>query len=265
MAIRHRVALAAFVAVIALTSCASSPVDGGSPALAGASLTDTLVPAAVPGSAIDIESPADGATVSVPFAVNGEANTFEATLTIDAVDESGMTACVRQLTATSGSGTPGTWEGVLAFPPEEDPLRVMLRAYTFSQVDGSMIDLVQYPITIAPNRPAIIVTSPRCGDVYEPGGLMLLTGSAALFEAALTVELRDSSGSALVVVPVTAEECCVESLFTAELTIPAGLSSGFYDVVAYSLSAEDGSIENEFPVQIEVRGQPVPAPPAPTG
>jgi len=88
---------------------------------------------------------------------------------------------------------------------------------------------------------------------------------AAVFEAALTVELRDSSGSALVVVPVTAEECCVESPFAAELTIPAGLSSGFYDVVAYSLNAEDGSIENEFPVQIEVRDQPVRAPPAPTG
>ena len=65
-----------------------------------------------------------------------------------------MTACVRHLTATSGSGTPGTWEGVLAFPPEEDPLELTLRAYSQSPADGSMIDLVEVPITVAPDRPA---------------------------------------------------------------------------------------------------------------
>ncbi len=58
---------------------------------------------------------------------------------------SGLTMCVRHLTATSGSGTPGTWEGMLAFPPEEDPLHVTLRAYTHSPKDGSMVDLVEYP------------------------------------------------------------------------------------------------------------------------
>ena len=128
-----------------------------------------------------------------------------------------------------------------------------LRAYTYSQVDGSMTDLVEFPITVAPDRPLIIMTNPRCGDVYPPGGPLILTGTAALFEAAFTVELRDSSGTALVTVPVTAEECCVESQFTSTLTIPADLASGFYDVVAYSLNAADGSVENEFAVQIEVR------------
>jgi hypothetical protein len=186
--------------------------------------------------------------------VSGEANTFEAALTIDVVDEAGMVACVRQLTATSGSGTPGTWEGALAFPPEVNELRVMLRAFAHSAEDGSVIDLVEYPITIAPDRPTLFLTSPTCGQVYEPGGLVFLTGLAAVFEAALNVDVRDASGTVVATLPVLADACCEHSNFSSSLTLPADLPPGFYDVVAYNLSAADGSIENEFPVQIEIRG-----------
>jgi hypothetical protein len=255
MFVRHGVALAAVVAVIALTSCATGSGTSPSASRTGtAGSTSASSPAAAGTPAITISTPAPDATVAVPFSVSGEANTFEAALTIDAQDASGMTACVRHLTASSGSGTPGTWEGVLAFPPEEDPLELTLRAYSQSPADGSMINLVEVPITVTPDRPLIVLTSPRCGDVYQPGGLLILTGTANLFEAALTVELRDSSGTAVVTLPVTAEECCEESQFNATLTVPADLSAGFYDVVAYSLSAQDGSVENEFPVQVEVRG-----------
>jgi hypothetical protein len=255
MLARHSIALAATVAVIVLTSCASG--SGTSPSLSRSATTGSITSSSSETAgtpAITISSPAEGEAVSVPFSVSGEANTFEAALTVDAQDASGMTACVRHLMATSGSGTPGTWEGVLAFPPEEDPLELTLRAYSQSPADGSMINLVEVPITVAPDRPRIIVTNPRCGDVYQPGASIILTGTANLFEAALTVELRDSSGTAVVSVPVTAEECCVESQFNATLTVPADLSSGFYDVVAYSLSAQDSSVENEFPIQIEVSG-----------
>lgn len=264
MSVRHRVALAAVVAVTALAGCTPGGAPSPSPDAPTGGASPTLSPTALPtgsptsspaptGQAITILSPRGGDTVSVPFAVSGESDTFESALTIDAVDASGMVACVRQLTATSGGGTPGVWQGVLAFPPEENPLPLSLRAYTYSQVDGSMTGLVEFPITVAPDRPLIIMTSPRCGDVYAPGGLVMLTGTAALFEAALTIELRDSSGTALITVPVTAEECCVESQFSSALTLPADLASAFYDVVAYSLNAADGSVENEFSVQIEVR------------
>ena len=271
---RRLIALTALLAVMTLSACVPEPGTEASPSSQASdspSPTATDSPSAAPSEeetesptpptspappanpAITIEYPLEGATVPVPFVANGTANTFEATLTIDAVDASGMQMCVRHLTATSGSGTRGTWQGMLAFPPEEDPLAVTMRAYTFSARDGSMVDLVQFPVLISPERPDIIVTNPRCGDVYEPGGLMLLTGSAALFEAALTIELRDGRRTILSL-PVTAEECCVESQFSSRLTLPGDLSSGFYDVAAYSLSAEDGSIENEFIVQIEVRG-----------
>lgn len=130
----------------------------------------------------------------------------------------------------------------------------MLRAYAHSAEDGSIIDLVEYPITIAPDRPPIILTSPACGQVYEVGSLILVTGTASLFEAALTVDVRDASGTTVATLQVTADECCMESNFSSRLTLPADIPPGLYDVVAYSLSAKDGSVENEFPVQIEVRG-----------
>jgi hypothetical protein len=49
------------------------------------------------------------------------------------------------------------------------------------------------------------------------------------------------------------EEGNVESRFSDLATMPAGLVPGFYDLVAFNLSAKDGSIENEFPVQISVQ------------
>jgi hypothetical protein len=252
MFIRGTLALATLVAAAALTSC--SPGSGPSPTASPTGAPTPSSPETTAGPAIVIASPAEGATVSVPFTVSGESNTFEAALTIEVVDEAGMVACVRHLTATSGSGTPGTWEGMLAFPPEANDLRVMLRAYAHSAEDGSVIDLVEYPITIAPDRPPIFLTSPTCGQVYEPGGVVSLTGLAAVFEAALNVDVRDASGTAVATLPVLADACCEHSNFSSSLTLPADIQPGLYDVVAYNLSAADGSVENEFPVQIEIRG-----------
>jgi len=262
-------ATAALIAALTLVACApgtATPTQTPTPSGSGASSSptpsqsisaspsgDKTEPGA-PGTtrAITVDRPGAGETVRVPFTVSGTADVFEAALTIDAVDESGLAACVRHLTATSGSGTRGTWEGSLAFPPEEDPLNLTLRAYTFSPEDGSMADLVEFPITASPERPDIILTNPRCGDVYNPDGLILLTGTAAVFEAAFSVDVRDSRGIVLTV-PVMADECCVESPFSSGLTLPPNLPAGFYDIAAYSISAKDSTNENEFTVQIEVR------------
>lgn len=252
MLLRRVIAIVLLVAAMALTSCSPGAVPSVSPSPGGT--PSTSAPPTPGDPAIMIGSPAEGATVSVPFTVSGESNTFEAALTVEAVDESGTVACVRRLMATSGSGTPGTWEGELAFPPEEDALPVMLRAYARSAKDGSVIDLVELPITVGSDRPLIILTSPTCGQVYDRGGFVVVTGSANLFEAALTVDVRDASGATVVTLPVTADECCVESGFSEMLTLPADIPPGFYDVVAYNLSAKDGSVENVFPVQIEIRG-----------
>lgn len=231
------------------TPMSSSPAPSPAPP---ASERPSSPPSAPVTPAITIDTPPPGATAAIPFTASGTANTFEAALTIDVVDAAGRTVCVRALTATSGSGTRGTWTGTLAFPPGTGAPPLRLRAYTHSAMDGSVIDLVEQPITMSTARPDIVLTSPTCGQAVSAGGALALTGTAAVFEAAFLVDLRDAAGTALVTVPMMAQECCVHSPFSSTLTIPAGIG-GLYDVVAYNLSAKDGSVEDEFSVQIEVR------------
>ncbi|MET4638906.1 hypothetical protein ABIE24_002144 [Mycetocola sp. 2940] len=190
----------------------------------------------------------------MPVDAEGTANTFEAALTVDIVNEAGDILCMRHLMATSGSGTRGTWQARLGFAPEQDiAAPVTLRAYELSAKDGSMINLVERPITLSPEHPLIMLTSPVCGDVVDAGGNLSVQGLATVFEAALTVELRDAAGAAVYSRDLMTAEGGVESPFGEIVTIPAGLPPGFYDLVAFNYSAEDGSIENEFPVQIELR------------
>jgi hypothetical protein len=238
------------------TGCVGVPGPTATP-----SPSATVSPAPTPSpsdsspSAIEIQSPADGATVTVPITMRGTANTFEAALTVDAVNEAGEFLCIRHIMATSGSGTSGTWETPLAFAPPSDTgiSPVTLRAYEVSAKDGAMLNLVERKVLLSPTRPAIMLTSPVCGDVVAPGGILAIQGLATVFEAALIVELRDASGTAVFSKNLMTEEGNVESRFSDLATMPAGLVPGFYDLVAFNLSAKDGSIENEFPVQISVQ------------
>lgn len=252
---RRAVQTAVFAGAILLlaTGCVGAP---GPSATSSASATVTPSPtlAPSPSPAIDIRSPAGGATVSVPFIMRGTANTFEAALTVDAVNEAGEFLCIRHIMATSGTGTPGTWETRLAFAPQHDTeiTPVTLRAYEFSAKDGSMINLVERKVLLAPKRPPIMMTSPVCGDVVAPGGTLAIQGLATVFEGALTVELRDASGTAVFSKNLMTEEGNVESRFSDLAILPAGLVPGFYDLVAFNVSPKDGSIDNEFAVQIRV-------------
>jgi hypothetical protein len=183
--------------------------------------------------------------------MSGDANVFEGALTIDALgNAAGLVLCTRHVQATSGTGTPGTWEGILAFPPPADAVPITLRAYTFSAMDGSMQDVVERSVTVSNEQPAIVITTPTCAEDV-PAGTLTVSGMALVFEAVLHVDIRDASGAAVRTQRVMAESGTEFSPWTATLDL-TGLTAGFYDVVAYDLSAEDGSIENEFPVQISV-------------
>ena len=105
-----------------------------------------------------------------------------------------------------------------------------------------MINLVERKVLLAPKRPPIMLTSPVCGDVVAPGGTLAIQGLATVFEAALTVELRDASGTAVFSKNLMTEEGNVESRFSDLAIMPAGLVPGFYDLVAFNLSPKDGSV-----------------------
>jgi hypothetical protein len=250
---------ASLTAALALTLAACGDDDDGdttptaapaSPTVAAETPAATATPAAEP--AITIDEPAEGDVVTVPILMNGTANVFEAALTVDVLDDAGNELCIRHIMATSGTGTPGTWEAMLAIPPPDADALVTLRAYSFSAMDGSMINLVEREVGVLPEHPAIFITSPACGATVAPGGTIAVTGRAAVFEAALTVELRDASGAVVVAQNVMAASGVEESDFTAALAVPASAPNGMYDLVAYSHSAMDGSVINEFSIQILV-------------
>jgi hypothetical protein len=230
------------------TGCA-----GGGTALPSPSPSVSSSPTPEPTPLITIGGPANGETVPVPVAMTGTSDTFEAALTVDALDATGQPLCVRHIMATSGSGTPGTWETTLAFPPKDAEIPVKLRAYELSAKDGSMVNLVERAVTVSAERPPIIITTPACGDSVAPGGTLTVTGTALVFEAALTIELRDASGVAVATQNAMAASGSEESPWRALLTIPAGLAVGMYDLVAFDLSAKDGSIQDEFSIQIHVQ------------
>ncbi len=239
--------------MLSATACGDESEEAQPTPTAAAAATASVVASSTPaGAFITIDTPGKGATAKVPFTMSGGADVFEAVLTVDVLDSAGKTLCVRRIMATSGTGTPGTWETTMAIPPPDAPKDVIVRGYSFSPKDGATENLVQHGVTLSIDRPAIFIRSPACGAKLAPGSTLAVEGRALVFEAALVVELRDASGAALVTQNVMASDGTEESDFTANLVLPPTLPSGFYDLVALNYSARDGAIENEFSMQIVV-------------
>ncbi|MBB6392243.1 Gmad2 immunoglobulin-like domain-containing protein [Microbacterium thalassium] len=83
------------------------------------------------------------------------------------------------------------------------------------------------------------------------GGSISITGTAAVPDASFVVELRDAEETVAASLVVTADDCCTHSSFLSSLALD--VSPGWYDVVAYNEGTADGSTQNEFRVQVEVR------------
>jgi len=207
----------------------------------------TATPSTAP--AITIDEPLEGGDVTAPIQMSGTANVFEAVLHIDALgNAAGTVLCSRRVMATSGTGTPGDWSGVLAFAPPETAAPITLRAYSFSPRDGAMEHLVERSVTLQPQRPNIVITSPKCAEEVS-GAMMTVEGMAQVFEAALVVDLRDEFGTVIDQQFVMAASGVEFSPWNATFDVSA-LAPGFYDVVAWSESPQDGRVINVFPVQI---------------
>jgi germination protein M len=100
--------------------------------------------------AILVESPAPGATVAAPLKIRGSANTFEATFMVELrADGQGKPLVQDFVTATSGSGTRGTFEDSFDFVADgEQPGTLVV--YERSAEDNSVVNEVEIPVTIQP-------------------------------------------------------------------------------------------------------------------
>ncbi len=96
-----------------------------------------------------VESPLPDALVASPFRVTGTANTFEASLFVDILDRDGNTLSHKLVTATSGSGTRGTFDAEVSFD-SADSQPGTLYAYESSAEDGRPIHEVRVPLTLLP-------------------------------------------------------------------------------------------------------------------
>jgi hypothetical protein len=95
-----------------------------------------------------VESPTPGDTISSPVRIHGTANTFEATFIVKLLlNAAGQTAFQHFVTATSGSGTRGTFDVTIPFTVRgEGPATLV--AFEESAADGRPIHTVEIPVSI---------------------------------------------------------------------------------------------------------------------
>jgi germination protein M len=97
--------------------------------------------------AILVESPLPNDTVRSPLHATGTANTFEATFDYDLVGPDGTVLAHHFVTATSGSGTRGTFDFTAPFTAAQSgPGKLVV--YEVSAADGSRIHQVEVPVRI---------------------------------------------------------------------------------------------------------------------
>jgi germination protein M len=94
--------------------------------------------------AVLVEAPTPGQAVTSPVRVTGTANTFEATVGYEVLDADGAALDDGFTTATSGTGTRGTFD--LTVDPPAGP--AVLRFFQPSAEDGSPRDVYEVPVTV---------------------------------------------------------------------------------------------------------------------
>lgn len=94
-----------------------------------------------------VESPGLGGTIRSPLRVWGSANTFEAVFRLQLLGAGGTVVHDQQVTATSGTGTRGTFD--VTFPYQAPAGTMTLRLFEHSAEDGAPINQVELPVTNA--------------------------------------------------------------------------------------------------------------------
>jgi germination protein M len=97
--------------------------------------------------AILVESPLPGEAVEPDFEVTGTANTFEATFNYELKDDTGRVLSKDFVTATSGSGTRGTFSFEVPYELDE-PTDGKLVVFELSAEDGSRINEQEIPLQL---------------------------------------------------------------------------------------------------------------------
>jgi uncharacterized protein YceK len=96
-----------------------------------------------------VESPLAFEEVASPLRAEGTANTFEANFAFTITDADGDLLAENFVTATSGTGTRGTFEFSESFAADGGD-QITLTVFENSAEDGSRMNEVEIPLTVAP-------------------------------------------------------------------------------------------------------------------
>jgi germination protein M len=97
--------------------------------------------------AILVESPTLGATVGSPMHITGTANVFEAVFKVNIVNWDGLIIAEKTVTASSGTGTRGTFDVKIPFGVDRAGLGGLI-VFSDSPKDGSHINVVEIPLQL---------------------------------------------------------------------------------------------------------------------
>ncbi len=98
---------------------------------------------------IFLDRPAWNGALASPAHVSGVANVFEATFLVEIRDAAGRTLARQQVMATCGTGCWGTFDATIAYSVASTQAGTV-SVYDLSAKDGSVQDLVAYPVTLTP-------------------------------------------------------------------------------------------------------------------
>jgi hypothetical protein len=98
---------------------------------------------------VSVTEPCSGDAVTSPLAVAGEANVFEATVSMRILDENGEEIATAFTTAKCGTGCWGAFVGEISFEVDHEQPGT-LEVFESSAEDGSDIHKVSIPVTLVP-------------------------------------------------------------------------------------------------------------------
>lgn len=97
--------------------------------------------------AILVESPTAGQAVQSPLRIYGTANVFEAVFRINVTDWDGLIVASQVVTASSGTGTRGTFDVTIPFEIDRAGLGALI-VFADSPKDGSPINVIEIPLQL---------------------------------------------------------------------------------------------------------------------
>jgi hypothetical protein len=137
--------------------------------------------------------------VTSPVVVKGTASVFEGTVNIRVFDEAGEVVGESFATATCGNGCRGKYSDAVDFFVDREQPGVVQVFWT-SPENGDEMDVVEIPVTLLPREVSqeapIVVQDPRPGGPFAPGSVV--SGTANVFEATVSIRVRDENGQIIV-------------------------------------------------------------------